>query len=116
MSRQIAQLIRCETITEEEVKRLCIKAREILIEEANVQVVDSPVTVRVFCPRISFSPLIITYMSSIDMRGYTWAVLGYDGAFQSRRTMSRDKLFVHGCVLPPIMCFPREVLNIIYYR
>lgn len=43
--RQIAQLIRCEIITEEEVKRLCIKAREILIEEANVQVVDSPVTV-----------------------------------------------------------------------
>lgn len=26
-------------------KILCIKAREILIEEANVQVVDSPVTV-----------------------------------------------------------------------
>lgn len=46
--RQIAQLIRCEIITEEEVKRLCIKAREILIEEANVQVVDSPVTVRKF--------------------------------------------------------------------
>ena len=45
--RQIDQLLRCETITEEEVKRLCIKAREILIEEANVQVVDSPVTVRV---------------------------------------------------------------------
>ena len=44
--RQIAQLIRCEIITEEEVNRLCIKAREILIEEANVQVVDSPVTVR----------------------------------------------------------------------
>ena len=50
-SRQIAQLIRCETITEEEVKRLCIKAREILIEEANVQVVDSPVTVR-YQPRV----------------------------------------------------------------
>ena len=44
--RQIAQLMHCETITEEEVKRLCIKAREILIEEGNVQVVDSPVTVR----------------------------------------------------------------------
>ena len=45
-SRQIEQLLRCEPISEEEVKRLCIKAREILIEEANVQVVDSPVTVR----------------------------------------------------------------------
>jgi hypothetical protein len=39
-------LTRCGIITEEEVKRLCFKAREILIEEANVQVVDSPVTVR----------------------------------------------------------------------
>lgn len=45
ISRQIEQLNRCEPISEEEVKRLCIKAREILIEEANVQVVDSPVTV-----------------------------------------------------------------------
>jgi len=45
-SSQIAQLQRCEPITEEEVKQLCLKAREILIEEGNVQVVDSPVTVR----------------------------------------------------------------------
>lgn len=43
---QIAQLQRCEPITEEQVKQLCLKAREILIEEGNVQVVDSPVTVR----------------------------------------------------------------------
>ena len=43
---QIAQLQRCEPISEEEVKQLCLKAREILIEEGNVQVVDSPVTVR----------------------------------------------------------------------
>ena len=44
-ARQIEQLLRCEPISEEQVKRLCIKAGEILIEEANVQVVDSPVTV-----------------------------------------------------------------------
>jgi hypothetical protein len=46
LSSQIAQLQRCEPITEGEVKQLCLKAREILIEEGNVQVVDSPVTVR----------------------------------------------------------------------
>jgi len=46
MDRQIEQLTRCEPISEEQVKRLCLKAREILIEEGNVQVVDSPVTVR----------------------------------------------------------------------
>ena len=39
--------MRCEPISEEQVKRLCLKAREILIEEGNVQLVDSPVTVRV---------------------------------------------------------------------
>lgn len=46
LDRQIEQLVQCEPISEEQVKRLCIKAREILIEESNVQVVDSPVTVR----------------------------------------------------------------------
>jgi hypothetical protein len=45
--RQIEQLTHCQPISEEQVKRLCLKAREILIEEGNVQVVDSPVTVTV---------------------------------------------------------------------
>lgn len=45
LDRQIEQLKRCETITESEVKSLCTKAREILVEESNVQRVDSPVTV-----------------------------------------------------------------------
>ncbi|TEB22800.1 Metallo-dependent phosphatase [Coprinellus micaceus] len=45
LDRQIEQLTRCEPISEEEVKRLCLKAREILIEEGNVQVVDAPVTI-----------------------------------------------------------------------
>ena len=45
LDRQIEQLKRCEIITEAEVKALCAKAREILIEESNVQRVDSPVTV-----------------------------------------------------------------------
>jgi len=45
LDRQIEQLRQCEIITEQEVKTLCCKAREILIEESNVQRVDSPVTV-----------------------------------------------------------------------
>lgn len=45
LDRQIEKLRRCELITENEVKSLCSKAREILIEESNVQSVDSPVTV-----------------------------------------------------------------------
>ncbi|XP_015769190.1 PREDICTED: serine/threonine-protein phosphatase 4 catalytic subunit-like [Acropora digitifera] len=46
LDRQIEKLRRCELITEKEVKQLCAKAREILVEESNVQKVDSPVTVR----------------------------------------------------------------------
>jgi len=45
LDQQIAQLKRCEPISEEQVKSLCLKAKELLIEEANVQYVDSPVTI-----------------------------------------------------------------------
>lgn len=48
ISRQLDQLRRGEIITEQEVKELCTKAREILIEESNVQRVDAPVTVNIF--------------------------------------------------------------------
>lgn len=51
LDRQIEQLKKCEIIKESEVKALCAKAREILVEESNVQRVDSPVTVSInsFC-------------------------------------------------------------------
>merc|ERR1712000_472024 len=45
LDRQIEQLRRCEHLKESEVKALCAKAREILVEESNVQSVDSPVTI-----------------------------------------------------------------------
>jgi serine/threonine-protein phosphatase 4 catalytic subunit len=38
-------LKRCEIIPEAAVKEICLKAKEILMEEVNVQYVDSPVTV-----------------------------------------------------------------------
>ena len=41
----IAQLKRCETLTEAQVKALCNKALEILVEESNVQSVAAPVTI-----------------------------------------------------------------------
>jgi serine/threonine-protein phosphatase 4 catalytic subunit len=53
LDRQIEQLMRCEIISEKEVKDLCLKAREILMEESNVQRVDAPVTV---CFRSFFFP------------------------------------------------------------
>ncbi|KFK29185.1 unnamed protein product [Arabis nemorensis] len=44
LDRQIEQLKRCEPLSESEVKALCLKAMEILVEESNVQRVDAPVT------------------------------------------------------------------------
>lgn len=45
LDRQIEQLKKCEPLKESEVKALCLKAMEILVEESNVQRVDAPVTV-----------------------------------------------------------------------
>jgi serine/threonine-protein phosphatase 4 catalytic subunit len=45
LDKQIEQLKRCEYIKESEVKDLCEKAKEILIEEANVQRVEAPITI-----------------------------------------------------------------------
>jgi len=42
---QIDRLKKCEYIKESEVKSLCEKAREILVDEGNVQIVPAPVTV-----------------------------------------------------------------------
>jgi len=44
----IEQLKKCEYIKEAEVKALCNRAKEILIEESNVQSVESPVTVNFY--------------------------------------------------------------------
>lgn len=43
--RAIAQLRACRPIPENAVRELCYKARELLIEEGNVVLVDAPVTV-----------------------------------------------------------------------
>lgn len=45
LDKQIEQLKRCEYLKESEVKELCEKAKEILFEEANVQLVEAPITV-----------------------------------------------------------------------
>lgn len=45
IDRQLEQLKRCELIKESEVKALCAKAREILMEEENIIRISPPVTV-----------------------------------------------------------------------
>ena len=49
--RAIEQLRACRPIPETQVKELCHKARELLIEEGNVVGVDAPVTVGVTISR-----------------------------------------------------------------
>jgi len=44
----LEQLRGGELLRENEIKLLCAKAREIFIEESNVQRIDSPVTVELF--------------------------------------------------------------------
>lgn len=48
LDSQIERLKRCEYLRENEVKALCLRAREILVDEGNVQRVDAPVTVSLF--------------------------------------------------------------------
>ena len=45
LDNKIEQLMKCLPLPEDDVKTLCEKAREILVEESNVQNVKSPVTV-----------------------------------------------------------------------
>ena len=45
IDEQISQLMQCKPLSEQEVRALCDKAKEILMEESNVQPVKSAVTI-----------------------------------------------------------------------
>ena len=62
IDRQIEQLRNCKYLPENEVKDLCNKARELLIEESNIQRVDAPVTVKIL--RVNS-----------DLWRYSWTIL-----------------------------------------
>lgn len=66
--RQIKDLRDGKLISESAVKALCAKAREILVEESNVQRVDTPVTVRAsVCQRVQLWSL--TGCSGVQLCG-----------------------------------------------
>jgi hypothetical protein len=77
LDRQIEQLKRCEIIKENEVKVLCAKAREILIEESNVQRIDSPVVVSLQFNTLCIESIVHHKLSFplLGLRRYSWAVL-----------------------------------------
>jgi hypothetical protein len=64
---QIERLKKCEYLKESEVKALCDKAREILIDESNVQRVDGPVTVSYILSYLMFN---ITHHFYLDLWRY----------------------------------------------
>jgi hypothetical protein len=63
-ARAIAQLRACRPIPEAQVREVCHKARELLIEEANVVTVTAPVTVSLV------TPFILTTDCDIDIHTY----------------------------------------------
>lgn len=87
LDKQIEQLRRGEIILESEVKHLCAKAREILVEEGNVQRVDSPVTI---CGDIhgQFYDLLELFKNGGDIPGVSYLFLGdfVDRGFNSVET------------------------------
>ena len=71
LDRQIEQLKRCEPLKESEVKALCLKAMEILVEESNVQRVDAPVTVRHSFPFFLFLGFDLLMISALTLNKIT---------------------------------------------
>ena len=89
LDEQIERLKKCEYLKESEVKSLCDKAREILIDESNVQRVDAPVTVRdkifTIVHILCFFSLILSLLPCgygehvlalfLDLWRYSWSIL-----------------------------------------
>ena len=109
LDRQIEQLRRCEIIKEFEVKALCSKAREILVEESNVQRVDSPVTVStILILRNTFlSHHLNPFISGLWR--YSRSILRLERVIQSRWRCSRHKLLVYGRFRRSRFLFSRNI-------
>ena len=85
LDEQIERLKRCEYLREGEVKALCLRAREILVDESNVQRVDAPVTV-------SFNP----YVDSSRAWSYECVAEYADQCYFDK--VLQNKFFSHPCL------------------
>lgn len=70
LDRQIEQLKNCEPLKESEVKALCLKAMEILVEESNVQRVDAPVTVGLLFEPLSYQIRVVRLLCILLLKCY----------------------------------------------
>ena len=100
VNQWIEQLKKCEYIKESEVKALTNRAKEILLEESNVQIVESPVTVSIHLfPLNKFlNRSVATFMASFTISWssfrseasvrtpitYSWGTSLTEGTTQSR--------------------------------
>ena len=94
MDRWIEQLKRCEPLKEHEVKVLCQKALEVLVEESNVQRVDAPVTV---CGDIHGQFYVLMELFQVGLPHK----LGFHACAACRG--------LSGCSLPPQMCTAKRL-------
>jgi len=87
VDRWIERLKRCETLRESDVRKLCARALEILVEEGNVQRVDAPVTI---CGDVhgQFYDLVELFQVGGDAPGTSYLLLGdfVDRGFYSVET------------------------------
>ena len=90
--RAIAQLRACRPIPEAQVRELCHKARELLIEEGNVVTVKAPVTV-LPCVLLDY---VLVFTSFADLWRYSWAISRLDGVISGWRRCPRYELPFHG--------------------
>jgi hypothetical protein len=95
--RAIAQLRACRPIPEVQVRELCYKARELLIEEGNVVGVDAPVTVWTHKGDSQLQRSKISADCGIpDMRRHTRPVSRSHGALSRGWRRAGDELSLHG--------------------
>ena len=69
LDKAIAQLRSCRPIPESQVRELCYKARELLIEEGNVVTVNAPVTVSLSLILLLRRPLLIIFRYAATSTG-----------------------------------------------
>ena len=94
LDRQLEQLRRCELIKESEVKILCTKAREILVEESNVPCVASPVTI---CGDIHGQMFDLLELFRVGGKTKKLLINGFPfSSDMCSRRCSTNELFVHG--------------------
>ena len=104
LDQQIERLRNCEYLKEEEVKQLCIKAREILVNESNVQRVEAPVTVR-FLVRLPYMHAPLNQSIRLSCLYHAHAMRRFVEIFTANFTISKNYSKLGARVQKQTICF-----------